>query len=259
MSEQFAVERVSAPQGWRPRLALTLFILAIISPLMAPLVAATDMPPESMRAMAALLLFGIPMALILAVVALVGRPAYSFIKIVMPGPDTEPAPVGVARYRMGGLLVLLGVLVSWIEPLLSSSYADVAARRVLIGACADAMVLAGLFVLGADFWDKFHALFVHDARVRPDPMKVAVLPGVIRVTWRFHVGVIVLVCSFGAWGLVPVASAAGWSTAQVAKLSGAVFIGTKVGLVTAVAIMGKDGFNYFKQLVGGFLSNFAPA
>jgi len=200
------------------------------------------------------------MALMLAVVALAGRPAFAFIKRLMPGQDTAPAEVGLARYRGGGVLVLLGVLASWLEPLLSPHFPELAARRVLVGSLADGLVLVGLFVLGADFWDKLHALFVHDARVAPGPDgRRETPPDVVRVTWRFYAGVVILVCSFGSWSLVPMASAAGWSTTQIASLSGAIFIGVKVGVIGAAAVMGKAGFNYLKLVVGGFLGRFAPA
>jgi len=104
MTEQFAVGPAPAATGWRPKLALLLFVLAVVSPLLVPLVAAMDLPTGSSRALAGLLLFGLPMALMLAVVALAGRPAYAFIKRLVE--DTAPAEVGVARYRSGGVLVL---------------------------------------------------------------------------------------------------------------------------------------------------------
>lgn len=260
MSEQFAVRPAPAATGWRPKLALLLFALALASALLAPLVAATDLPQEARRALAGLLLAGLPMALMLAVVALAGRPAYAFIKRLVPGQQAPPAAVGLARYSTGGVLVLLGVLASWLEPVLSPHFPDLAARRVLLGAAADLCVLAGLFVLGADFWDKFRALFIHDAHVVPDPGRSGgAPPGVVRVNWRFYTGVAILVCSFGSWSLVPIASAAGWSTGQIASLTGAIFIGVKVGVIAAIAVMGKEGFNYLKVVVGGFLSRFAPA
>jgi hypothetical protein len=259
MSEQFAVGPAPAATGWRPKLGLLLFVLAVVSPLLVPLVAATGLEPQARRALAGLLLCGLPMALMLAVVALVGRPAYAFIKSLMPAQDEPPVAVGLARYRSGLVLVLLGILVSWLEPVLSPHFPALAARRVLVGTLADGLVLVGLFVLGADFWDKFRALFVHDARVVPEPGRGRdAPPGLVRVNWRFYAGIAILVCSFGSWSLVPIASSAGWSTAQIASLSGAIFIGVKVGVIAAIAVMGRDGFNYLKLVIGGFLSRFAP-
>jgi hypothetical protein len=66
------------------------------------------------------------------------------------------------RYRIGLVLLIIAVLVSWLEPLVSPHFPEIAARRVLIGALADGVVLVSLFVLDGEFWDKVHALFVHN-------------------------------------------------------------------------------------------------
>lgn len=260
LSEQLAVRQTPASPGRRATVGLLLFILALISPLLVPLVLATDLPTEVRRALAGLLSFGLPMALMLAVVASIGQPAFSFIKRRIAGQDTPPAAVGVTRYRIGMVLILIAVLVSWLEPFVSPSFPEIAARRVLIGALADAFVLVGLCVLGGEFWDKVHALFVHDARVVADaPAGAEAAPTeAVKVGWRFYVGVALLMCAVLSWGLIPAASAAGWSTAKVASLSGVIFIANKVLLITAVAIMGKPGFNYVKQLLFGLFRKFGP-
>ena len=258
MPQQIAVRQPAASTGWRPRLGLLLLVLAVVSPLLVPLVLTSDMDGDPRRSLAGLLLFGVPMALILVVIGLIGEPAFLFIKSHIAGQGTTAATVGKTRYRIGLALLLLGVLVSWIEPLVSPSYPSIAARRVLVGTLADGVVLASLFVLGGAYWDKVHALFLHDARVVPSWNAASAFQP-IRVTWRFYAGVAVIACAFGAWGLVPIASAAGWSTRQIASLSGAIFIGSKVGLIAAIAIMGKDGFNYMKEVVFGFLRKFGPA
>jgi hypothetical protein len=79
MSERIAMQPAAVTLGWRPKVGLLLFVLALVSPFLSPLVLATDLPAQSRGAMAGLLLFGVPMALILGVVALIGRPAYAFI------------------------------------------------------------------------------------------------------------------------------------------------------------------------------------
>lgn len=251
----------SVSPGWRPKVGLLLFILALVSLLLVPLVLATDLPREVRGAIAGLLLFGVPMALMLAVVALIGQPAFLFLKSRIARQGTSPSPVSVMRYRIGLVLLTLAVIVSWLEPLGSPHFPEIQARRVLIGALADGMVLISLFVLGGEFWDKVRALFVHNARVvadSPAAAGVAASPEAVQVGWRFYLGVAVIVCSVGSWLLVPAASAAGWSTSQIASLTGAIFIGGKVGLIAAAAIMGKAGFNYLKQLLFGFIRKFRP-
>lgn len=261
MSEQIAAGHLRAAPGWRPKLGLLLFmlfILALLSALLMPLVVFPEMPAQARAALAGLLLFGLPMALMLAVVALVGQPAFAFIKGAFAWRDNPPAAVGLTRYRIGAVLALISILVSWLEPVLSPRFPEIAQRRVLIGALADGLALVGLCVLGGEFWDKFHALFVHDARVVPDPAKGPREAQAVRVTWRFYAGAAMLACVVLDWGLIPLASAAGWSTRQVASLTGGLFIANKLLFIGAVAIMGKDGFSYLKSLVSGVASKVAP-
>ncbi len=248
------------PAGWRPKLALFLFILALVSPAIVPLVLATDLPREVRGAVAGLLLFGLPMALMLAVIALLGRRAYVFIKRHrIAGHDASSEVVGLTRHRVGLVLLALAVLTSWLEPVLSPHFPALAARKVLVGTLADGMLLISLFVLGGEFWDKVHALFVHDARVvSASPVSAAAAAEAVQVGLRFYLGAAIFVAAFAAWLLVPAASAAGWSTAQIASLTGAVFVSNKVGLLTAIAVMGKPGFNHLKGLLLGLFRKLGP-
>ena len=260
MSEQSAAMRRPATPGWLPKIALGLFILALASPLLVPFVLASDMPREVRAAIGGLLLFGAPMALMLAVVALMGQPAYLFLRRQVARQDTAPSAVGLARYRIGLVLLFIPVIVSWLEPFISPRVPAIEARRVLIGTLADGLVLIGLFVLGGEFWDKLHALFVHNARVLPEPPK----PGAtqappVQADWRFYLGAAVFIGALSSWLLVPAASAAGWSAQRIATLTGGIFIGTKVGMLAAIAIMGKAGFNQLKRLIGGVFKKLGPA
>jgi len=258
MTKPSAVRPGPGVGGWQPKLGLGLLVVALASPTFIPLVAASNLPDEVRLALGGLLLFGLPMGLLVMIMALIGEPAFLFINRGAVG-ATAPAGVSRRRYLIGLAMLALGILVSWIEPLVSPRVPQVAEHRVLLGTVADGVVLASLFVLGGGFWDKVHALFVHDARVLPEPGAAAVAAAPVKVGWRFYTGVAVLVIGYGAWGLVPLASSAGWSTAKIASLSGAIFIISKVALVAAIAIMGKDGFNYMKQLLMGVLHKFGPA
>ena len=85
MSEHVAAQSAAVTLGWRPKLGLLLLVLALVSPFLSPGSWPRTFPTETRRAIAGLLLFGVPMALILVVVALIGRPAYAFI-VNRPGP-----------------------------------------------------------------------------------------------------------------------------------------------------------------------------
>lgn len=257
--EPTAVIRPPGSPIWRPRLALSLFVLALLSPLLSVVVLGIDLPPDIRRALAGLLLFGLPMALIMAIVALMGQRAYAFIRYFFSGKESAPQIVGLNRYRIGLVLLVLSVLTSWIEPLLSPHFPVLESRKIPIGMLADGMVLVSLFVLGGAFWDKVRALFVHDARVVPTHTAAAVAATeTVQVGTRFYVGAAIFLGSLAMWLLVPAASAAGWSASQIASLTGGVFIGTKVGMLAAIAVMGKPGFNHLKRLLLGLFRKVGP-
>jgi hypothetical protein len=260
MSDPLAVTPAPGAPGWRPKFGLLLLILALVSPLLTPLVLGSDLPREGRVAVAGLLLFGLPMALMLAVVALIGQPAHGFITGLFGNRDPSPEPVGVLRYRTGLVLLLLAMLTSWIEPLVSPHWPALEARKVLVGAIADGLVLVALFVLGGLFWDKVHALFVHDARVVADS-PAAASPAVteaVQVGFRFYLGAVIFVAAFAAWLLVPAASAAGWDAKKIASLTGAIFVANKIGVLSAIAVMGKPGFNHLKRLLFGLFKKIGP-
>ncbi|HSI53029.1 MAG TPA: hypothetical protein VK981_03605 [Ramlibacter sp.] len=259
MREQVAVNQALPSPGGRGKFALLLLGLAIVSFLLAPFVMASDLPRQVRGGLGALLMFGLPMALVLAIVALVGQPAFVFFKR-MSGQASPPAEVASTRYRIGALLVWACILLSWLEPFLSSKLEVLDTRRFLFGGLADALVLVGLCLLGGAFWDKLHALFVQESRVvPPDDGPVEASAELVEIGWRFWVGVAMLGSMVVALCLIPLASSMGRTTAEVAKLTGIVLIANKVLLFGAIAVMGKSGYNHLKGIVGGFLGKFAPA
>jgi hypothetical protein len=80
----------------------------------------------------------------------------------------------------------------------------------------------------------------------------------VQVGTRFYVGAAIFLGSMAMWLLVPAASAAGWSASKIASLTGAIFIGTKVGMLAAIAVMGKAGFNHLKRLLFGLFRKVGP-
>jgi hypothetical protein len=74
--------------------------------------------------------------------------------------------VSKVRYYTGLVMVCLSVLVGWITPYASIWLSDYAGYEVFIAIAGDLLLLAGLFVLGGDFWDKLRALFKHDAKAQ---------------------------------------------------------------------------------------------
>jgi len=144
---------------------------------------------------------------------------------------------------------------------------DEAGRRIsryllmqsLLNGTYGCAVSLGLFVLGGEFWDKVHALFVHDAKVVQSVTVEASGPAApVQVGARFYIGAAIFAMGLLIWGLVPLASAAGWSGTQIASLTGGIFVANKVGMLVAIAVMGKPGFNHLKRLLFGLLRRVGP-
>jgi hypothetical protein len=62
-------------------------------------------------------------------------------------------------------MLVCPALYAWIASYAPSWLPQDYILRVWVNFGLDLITLASLFVLGADFWDKVRALFLHDARV----------------------------------------------------------------------------------------------
>jgi len=157
----------SPPPGWRFRLGIFFFVLGWVCPLFIPLVIASSLSTEWKTTLSGLLLVGGPEVLGLVSVAFLGKSGFNYIKarvltfLKRHGPPRE---VSRTRYRVGiVILALLTVFSSFIyyAPDLIPGYEE---SRIAINLVADLLFVASFFVLGGEFWDKFRALFIYDAK-----------------------------------------------------------------------------------------------
>ncbi len=94
---------------------------------------------------------------------------YAFIGRIKPAGD-----VGVWRHRIGIVMFLSPIVPTYIMAYKPEWLPDGSTWRWEIKIAADLIFIASLFVLGGDFWDKLHALFLREARVlKPDKSPVA--------------------------------------------------------------------------------------
>jgi hypothetical protein len=157
--------------GWRFRLGVWLFGLGLACPvLFVPLVTATGLPGKWKAVLSGLFMVGIPELLWVAAAAVMGKPGFTYIKGRAFGVlrrHTLPQTVSRPRYRFGLVLFLLPILFGWLAPYAPHAIPGYEAHRFAVNLAGDGLLLASLFVLGGDFWDKVRALFVYDARVQP--------------------------------------------------------------------------------------------
>jgi hypothetical protein len=150
----------------RLKLGIALLILGLIMPAGTLLVAATDWPIAVKTVASGILILGLEVMLIPAV-ALMGKEnferiwaaAMRFLKALKPAGN-----VGKTRYLVGLCMLVGPLLYAWIASYVPSWLPEEYALRVWVNLGLDLVTLAGLFVLGGDFWDKVRALFLYDAR-----------------------------------------------------------------------------------------------
>jgi hypothetical protein len=101
-------------------------------------------------------------------VAVMGKDGYAFLKQRVVGLIRPYAPVKTVsrrRYIFGLVLFILPILFGWLSVYTAKfipGFTNYALPYALVG---DLMLLASLYILGGDFWDKIRGLFIYDAKM----------------------------------------------------------------------------------------------
>jgi len=164
-----AQARDEQPQTvWRLRLGIFIFVIGFASPLLIPVVTATDLPAGWKTFISGALAVGIPEVFSIIAIAIMGKSGFNAIKarlfafLKKHGP---PDRVGRTRYRVGLVMFVLPLLFGWLGAYFIHRIPDYEIYRIPVSLAGDLLLVASLFVLGGDFWDKVRALFIHDAVV----------------------------------------------------------------------------------------------
>jgi hypothetical protein len=88
-------------------------------------------------------------------------------------PPTRP---GRTRYRIGLVMFVLPMLFSLLVPYVGDAIPSYASNELMVNLAADFLLLAALFVLGGEFWDKLRALYLREAIARPIDVRPAAEP-----------------------------------------------------------------------------------
>lgn len=157
---------IAAPEisAWRFRLGVVLFVL-VLPPytLIAPLIL-RDLSLPAVATIAAGLVVAQNL-LVLAAIAVLGKPGFLYIKSLFVRRVATLAPareVGPLRHRIGIVMFCLPFIFDWIETY-AIRLAALFGNRIWVDVGGDLLLIASLFVLGGNFWDKLHALFVREA------------------------------------------------------------------------------------------------
>ena len=152
---------------WRLKLGVALFGLSIALPVFGlPLVVALELSGTTVAALSGVMLVGSEVLGIVAV-AVIGKPGYAYIKngvFRFLKQYEQPDLVSRARYRIGLVMFAGPVVFGWLAPYAADLIPGYPGNEIGFAIVGDLLLLASLFVLGGDFWDKLRSLFVHGAK-----------------------------------------------------------------------------------------------
>ena len=153
---------------WRLKLGAALFGLSILLPVVGvPLVTTFGLSATMTASVSGGLLVGAEVLGVCAV-AVMGKSGYAYIKnrvfgfLKQYGP---PQKVSRGRYNTGLMIFCVPLLFGWLSIYISNWVPGLLSAPLPFAIGGDVLILASLFVLGGDFWDKIRSLFIHDAEV----------------------------------------------------------------------------------------------
>jgi hypothetical protein len=159
---------------WRLRLGVIVFVIGFLSPLLIPLVTASELPTKWKAVISGCLAVGIPELFSIAAIAIMGKSGFNYIKdrffsfLKKYGPADK---VSQTRYRIGLVMFFLPIFFGWLAPYFPHIVPGYETHRFWVNLTGDMMFVSSLFVLGGDFWDKVRALFVYGATAKfPEPL-----------------------------------------------------------------------------------------
>src|SRR5215831_16620000 len=150
---------------WRLRLGMFLFALvlppyALITPLVLSHLSLSTIATVTTGAVIAQKL------LMVATVAVLGKPGFLYFRSKLFQRVKRLAParaVGTVRHRIGLIMFCIPFIQDWIEAYASHFAPALVTNPLWFDVGSDLLLVASLFVLGGNFWDKLHALFIREA------------------------------------------------------------------------------------------------
>ena len=148
----------------RLRIALAIFLTGQFLPVLIPVIRATDLSMDWKDGLTALTLVGVPQALTLLTVIILGRAGFRELRSLVSARMRDyvfPEYVSRLRHYLGLLMFLTplvaGAAFSYFEhviPILD---------RLTLRFVLHLMFILSFFVLGGNFWAKFRAAFVYES------------------------------------------------------------------------------------------------
>ena len=160
-------DKTDARSKIRFRLGATILIIGFFSPLLIPLVTATDLPIEWKATISGALALGIPELFSVIAIAIMGKSGFQHLKRNLAkllrkyGP---PETVSHNRYRLGLVMFIIPLLMALFLPYAGNLLPFYQANLIKFSIGGDVLFISSLFILGGEFWDKLQALFIYNAK-----------------------------------------------------------------------------------------------
>lgn len=153
--------------GIRIKIGFAFFIISLAGPpVIIPLMPVFGVSTTTMATVSGVLLVGAEL-LLLAGAAIAGKDGYAYIKQTVFGfikSYGPPEQVSKTRYRIGLVLFILPLFIGWAAPYFGDYMPGFNEYTLIYAIAGDVILATSLFVLGGEFWDKLHSLFIHSAR-----------------------------------------------------------------------------------------------
>ena len=236
------------------------FVAGFATPLLIPLVTISDLPTGWKTILSGFLALGIPEIFMLIAAGILGKQGLAYLKSRLWHLIAPPETVGLLRYRLGLLLLFVPILFIWLNPYLEQAQPWLNDKRLMLGLISNAMMALSLLVLGGEFWDKLRGLFLYNVRVvqpvdQMDPGQHKTVLGELELSRsRLLMGGLLFGLSLFLPVFIPLLKYVPISDESRLVIGGLMVFGIPQLLtVLAVTILGKPGFAYLKQRLGGSL------
>ena len=151
----------STASRWRFKLGIGIFGFSLAWWLIIPLAASLGVSGPRIAAISGVIFVGNKF-LLLACIAVMGKPGFQQLKAMMFGHVKRLAPsktVGPVRHAIGLVMFCLPLLSAMLKPYVDIIWPDLRPNLWQSQVLGDLMLIASFFVLGGDFWSKLRALF----------------------------------------------------------------------------------------------------
>lgn len=147
----------------------TIFISGFLSPLLIPLIVASELSDAWKTLLSAILLVGLPEIMMLIAVVILGGDGYLFLKKKLWALLKKAAPsakVSRPRYITGLVLFMLPLIYAWLEPYIRDLNPWLQNNHMIFNVTGDLLFMSSLYILGGEFWGKLRSLLQYDAKAQ---------------------------------------------------------------------------------------------